>query len=344
MTGKATEKPDYKPPHVRSEGLRKVSDMLLRLQLPGGYTLGYVLRMLVIVILSLCALEVILQRFELGNVHVYNLSTRAGDFFKVHEPCYPPFQQDRFAFLRTALHGFKAAAKEVGLTYWLEFGTLLGAKRAASFIPWDHDMDLGVFKHELLPREEQFVKALRRRNLDLVRQETGCKFRVSKYNSTTGERSLVYRFDMFMFTTTDAQQTSAFYRQFPTVARATLLRTRKGEEIKTGEEIMTRCGLPDWYRYLTPRKYLYDLHEIKFEGTMAMAPRDAMEMIRLYRYPYSYWMRLPYKINCYFEPQYIWVTYFFLVAVLSMVMCCACCRRRCRTRLKWPVCVCWLWR
>ena len=44
-----------------------------------------------------------------------------------------------------ALRRAKAILDDAGIAFWLDCGTLLGAVRDGRFIPWDHDIDLGMW-------------------------------------------------------------------------------------------------------------------------------------------------------------------------------------------------------
>ncbi len=54
-----------------------------------------------------------------------------------------------------------ALLKELNIIYWLDWGTLLGAVRNGKMIPWDFDIDIGIFHKDvvkLLAMESRIVK------------------------------------------------------------------------------------------------------------------------------------------------------------------------------------------
>lgn len=63
--------------------------------------------------------------------------------------------------MKDVLVGFDRFAQEQGLTYWLEFGNLLGAYRHRGFIPWDYDSDICMLREDIyqnLPLIRSFIE------------------------------------------------------------------------------------------------------------------------------------------------------------------------------------------
>lgn len=62
------------------------------------------------------------------------------------------------------LQQVKEVLDDQGIEFWLDCGTLLGAVRDGKFLPWEHDIDLGVWCHNFLPKLRMIVsKDLRNR-------------------------------------------------------------------------------------------------------------------------------------------------------------------------------------
>ena len=69
---------------------------------------------------------------------------------------YTNYQRNR-AFKKEAIEALQALQKvfqELNVTYWLEFGTLLGAVREKGFISHDLDIDIGMFANDFQDQNE----------------------------------------------------------------------------------------------------------------------------------------------------------------------------------------------
>ena len=60
-------------------------------------------------------------------------------------PATGEFRDFQLATLALLLD-FDKICKQNNIHYWLDFGTLIGAVRHKGFIPWDDDIDLGIFR------------------------------------------------------------------------------------------------------------------------------------------------------------------------------------------------------
>ncbi len=95
--------------------------------------------------------EVSIPRDHEAFVTAHHESLMSG-FYQKHVVAFDSeSEKEAVAFM----HANVAIMDQVGITYWIEGGTLLGALRDQKLIPWDHDLDFGM-----IYRSETEMKAL----------------------------------------------------------------------------------------------------------------------------------------------------------------------------------------
>ena len=76
-----------------------------------------------------------------------------------HDPYVPtPEEAESYDVLRGLLVKVDQVLRRNGIPYWPMGGTMLGAVRHQGIIPWDDDIDIGVWEHDL-PRAAEAVQA-----------------------------------------------------------------------------------------------------------------------------------------------------------------------------------------
>lgn len=88
-------------------------------------------------------------------------------YFLDHELNRPKFLLDHLQLMSIeALNFVKNVCEKHGISWWLDFGNLLGAFRHGKFIPWDEDMDIGMMREDYMHFERVISQEISSRGLN----------------------------------------------------------------------------------------------------------------------------------------------------------------------------------
>lgn len=199
--------------------------------------------------------------------------------------------------------------KKHSLTYWLDFGTLLGAVRDGKFITWDDDLDISMpiedYKKflEIAPQELPNDTFLQTTESDPTYKESFAKLRDKNSTLLIDGRETGQHFGIFL----DVMP-SVRYPYLPKLLRKILMRyTVRG---RYGAYAIYHYRWPNFvlykflrliwffiflfpkkyygqtpedngYMFIIPLEYLYPLSEINLEGKMYPAPHKVHEHLEL---------------------------------------------------------------
>lgn len=228
-----------------------------------------------------------------------------------NNPTPPVFDPEIISGLRAKqldlLHAVEAICKKHDIQYWLDFGTLLGAKREGTFIPWDDDIDISMPMDDykkflsIAPSELPAQMLLQTSSNDPEYKQCYAKIRdlnstfLSAHNERTSHYGIYidifpsyeyplmpYKLRKIFLYITGRSYASAFvtekYRLINALAYYFMkviwffLRPLSNKTYgQTPED--------NWYYYAVPAKYIFPLETIHFADGIYPAPRNPHEYL-----------------------------------------------------------------
>ncbi|XP_035668460.1 uncharacterized protein LOC118410768 [Branchiostoma floridae] len=211
----------------------------------------------------------------LGFLSLLHFVVLPGSTGSYHDDCY--LSRTQLEDMRHMVVTICQIYEELNQTYWLDYGTLLGAVRMGDVLPHDGDVDISRLKMESKVAESNFGSRFRKRLRDSGLEGNAM---MVKYR---GAKADLFNWDLVTGNATNSRGTVPF----------AMLRY----SLSGGKETFIE-GL----RYFTakvnlPKSLILPTTKLSFQGKMLSVPRDYRRVLAE-RYPLTWGVRFPYKWKC----------------------------------------------
>ena len=151
---------------------------------------------------------------------------------------------------KTAQHVF-STIENAGIVYWLEGGSLLGAARHHDIIPWDYDVDIGIYMNDI-------------KKVTFLKKVWTDKEKYVDFNGFVWERATEGEFIRVQYSKTNHLHVDIF----PFFERNGVM--TKNTWFKSHRQDME-----------FPARYLKPLERLKFVGVDALVPNHYREFLEM---------------------------------------------------------------
>ena len=201
---------------------------------------------------------------------------------------------------------FDAVCKKHGFSYWLDFGTLLGAVRHKGFIPWDDDLDVSMPREDFEKAMEVLPEEMKTYGIDVVPFDLwpDAVFGFSYRHKETGIWLDVFPADRYYVEDYSDEKLSGISKSLQDYQKYYLkkrLKISKQDMFKAKDKFVSTysqstkntagyiCNDPEFDTWVCLHKInvVYPLSEISFENFVFYAPGNADLYLKNY-YGVSY--------------------------------------------------------
>lgn len=201
------------------------------------------------------------------TLHKYILPSASGTY---NDECF--LNENQLAEMRYLVSNLVKVLEDLEETYWLDYGTLMGATRIGDILPYDGDIDMSRLMHKDSKKEDEAVSQIGTRLNKLgiegnqrywKYKNARCDFFRHRIRNGTGDSKIVYPY------IPNNSESKIHQLKFLTA------------------------------KYEFPLDDILPTKKVKFLNMTAAVPNRAFQILKG-RYPFTYWMNFPYKWKCWF--------------------------------------------